>query len=123
MINHSEKLTQAAIAIWEGGACNPRALIRQLVEIVAEACTEKGSSGVRESVEFRLVLAQLLWIIFGSDPYSNRAVFEYPCREDQQSVRILTHSPFDDIEVLRQRSTSSQHEWLQILLEEAEKGK
>lgn len=57
------------------GACNPRAIARELlraiseelVRAVDEACNNGGSPAAGKSPEVRLILHQLLWILYGTD--------------------------------------------------------
>lgn len=57
-----------AIAIQEG-ACNPRGIARSLVSAIDEACEGKGSPGAGSSPAVRLILHQLLYVLYGTEPY------------------------------------------------------
>lgn len=53
------KSARAAADIWEGGACNPRGIVRALVAAVDAAC-ENGSDGIfaEDAAPVRVILAQ-----------------------------------------------------------------
>lgn len=82
--------------MWEGGACNPRPMARLLNDLVQQACDQKGSKGPAESIEFRLVLHQLLFVLFGTDPYSS-----YPVFRDADCLK--------DVDLLREKMTWTNH--------------
>ena len=60
----AEQLHARAIDIWEGGACNPRALARELVRSI-DHFSENGSDGVStaEAAPIRVVLAHLCFLL------------------------------------------------------------
>ena len=77
------------------------------------------TKGVAESVEFRLVMNQLIWVVFRTDPYSNDAIFR---RVMPSSTESRPFDPCQDADILRKKADSSQHEWLQTLSEYEKEG-
>lgn len=67
----ARRWTQAAAnarEIWSGGACNPRAVARELVKAVDAACEVSGSSlpsenGAAEWAPARVILAHLCYLL------------------------------------------------------------
>lgn len=49
------------------GACNPRAMARELVKAIDEACDQGGAPEAGKRPEVRLILHQLLFILYGTD--------------------------------------------------------
>jgi hypothetical protein len=65
------------------GACNPRAMARELVRAIDEACDNGGGHpGTGKSPEVRLILHQLFFVVYGSDLYLSDSVNDFPVLRD-----------------------------------------
>ena len=57
-------LARDALAIWDGGACNPRAIARVIVDMIDWYVANKGGSdGVRGRAPLALAQGQLLYLM------------------------------------------------------------
>lgn len=57
---------QAALDMYEGGACNPRGVGRAVVELIDYSCAQRNGSDIREhptAAAVRLALAQLSYLV------------------------------------------------------------
>lgn len=54
---------QTAHAIWHGGASNPRAVARELVKAIDEACEEGDSSAAANDPAVHMIMDQLCWLV------------------------------------------------------------
>lgn len=52
-----------ADAIWNGGACNPRAVARALVEAIDEAVEEGGGSAAADDPAVHLIIDHLCFLV------------------------------------------------------------
>lgn len=76
------------------GACNPHAIARELVKAIDEACEAgNGHPGAGQSPEVRLILHQLLWILYGVD------------------VSVHDHNPTCGYQIFREGNTGRSWDW------------
>jgi len=64
-----------AYYIQNPGACNARGVARALVQALDYEFERGGREAMRDSAAVRLIMHQLCWLLWGTDPYWGHPVF------------------------------------------------